>query len=263
MNKPIAIDPNFADSLVERRPKPRRPRNTRDAIIDSAERLFIDKGYHGTRVSEVARHADVSIGSIYVHFESKEGLYAALMERALTIEARYFDAIFDNPEIPDLEKIFSLGEAYLQFFREFPAYFRMLMIPHEDVPEETHDTPIGRQVVARGMHQQERLAEVIANCIDQGVMRDDINPVNAANFWWAAWNGAITLTLRRDELALDADQMAAVVIEGRRMIAQGMAAAVFRTPDGGIVPEMLERINTLKTEVIPPASSPFNNSVAN
>jgi AcrR family transcriptional regulator len=255
MNKPIAIDPNFADSLVERAPKPRRPRNTRDAIIDSAEKLFIDKGYHGTRVSEVARHADVSIGSIYVHFESKEGLYAALMERALGIEARYFDAIFDNPEVPDLEKIFSLGEAYLQFFREHPAYFRMLMIPHEDVPEETHDTPIGRQVVERGMHQQQRLAEVIANCIEQGAMRDDINPVHAANFWWAAWNGAIAMTLRRDELALDEKEMAQVVIEGRRMIAQGMAASAFRGPDGGILPELLERINTLRYEVVPPPAT--------
>ncbi|MGH2907137.1 MAG: TetR/AcrR family transcriptional regulator [Solirubrobacterales bacterium] len=252
MNKPIAIDPNFADSLAPRPPAPRRPRNTRDAIIDSAEQLFIDKGYHGTRVSEVARHADVSIGSIYVHFESKEGLYAALMERALSIEARYFDAIFDNPEIPDLEKIFSLGEAYLQFFREHPAYFRMLMIPHEDVPEETHDTPVGRQVVARGAHQQERLAEVIGNCIEAGVMRNDIDPQNASNFWWAAWNGAIALTLRRDELALNAEEMAAVVIEGRRMIAQGMASSVMRTADGSVLPEILERIETLRAEVVPP-----------
>jgi len=252
MNKAIAIDPNFADSLVERQPQPRRPRNTREAIIDSAEKLFINKGYHGTRVSEVAGHANVSIGSIYVHFESKEGLYAALMERALTIEARYFDATFDNPDVPDLEKIFSLGEAYLQFFREYPAYFRMLMLPPEDVPEETHNTAIGRQVAARGLRQQQRLTEVIKNSIEQGSMRSDINPVHAANFWWAAWNGAIALTLRRDELALDEEEMGQVVIEGRRMIAQGMAASMFREKDGGLKPEILERINTLRHEVVPP-----------
>jgi AcrR family transcriptional regulator len=252
MNKPIAIDPGFADSLAERKPQARRPRATRDAIIDSAEKLFIDKGYHGTRVSEVARHADVSIGSIYVHFESKEGLYAALMERALSIEARYFDAIFDDDAIPDLEKIISLGEAYLQFFREYPAYFRMLMIPHEDVPEEAVETEIGRQVVDRGARQQARLAEVIGNCIEQGVMRDDIDPENAANFWWAAWNGVISLTLRRDSLALEPDKLGDVIVEGRRMIAQGMASSMLRTDDGGIVEEFLERINILKTEVVPP-----------
>jgi AcrR family transcriptional regulator len=254
MNKPIAIDPGFANSLAERKPQLRRPRATRDAIIDSAEKLFIDKGYHGTRVSEVAGHADVSIGSIYVHFESKEGLYAALMERALAIEARYFDAIFDDQTIPDLEKIFSLGEAYLQFFREYPAYFRMLMIPHEDVPEEAVQTEIGRQVVDRGVRQQARLAEVIANCIEQGVMRDDIDPGNAANFWWAAWNGVISLTLRRDSLALDPEKMGDVIVEGRRMIAQGMASSVLRGEDGGIATELMGRLNTLQTEVVPAAT---------
>lgn len=249
MNRPIAIEPDFAEALSERKLPQRRNRVTRDAIIDAAERLFIDKGYHGTRVSEVARLADVSIGSIYVHFENKEGLYAALMERALSIEARYFDAIFEDDAIPDLEKIISLGEAYLQFFRDHPAYFRMLMIPHEDVPEATAETAIGRQVVERGSRQREQLAQVIASSIEQGVLRDDIDPDRAAYFWWAAWNGVISLTLRRDQLSLDPDRLVDVVIEGRRMIAQGMAASAMRTPDGSVLPEILERLNTISTEI--------------
>lgn len=249
MNKPIAIEPDFAEVLSERKPPQRRNRVTRDAIIDAAERLFIDKGYHGTRVSEVARLADVSIGSIYVHFENKEGLYAALMERALGIEARYFDAIFEDETISDLEKIISLGEAYLQFFRDHPAYFRMLMIPHEDVPEATAETAIGRQVVERGSRQRQQLAQVIANSIEQGVLRDDIDPDNAAYFWWAAWNGVISLTLRRDQLVLDPEQLVDVVIEGRRMIAQGMAASAMRAADGSILPEILERLNKISTEI--------------
>ncbi|HEV7918007.1 MAG TPA: TetR/AcrR family transcriptional regulator [Solirubrobacterales bacterium] len=246
MNKPIAIEPDFADALSGERPTQRRPRMTREAIIDAAETLFIDRGYHGTRVSEVAELADVSIGSIYVHFVNKEGLYAALMERALAIEAMYFDAIFEDPQIPDLEKIIALGEAYLQFFQDYPAFFRMLMIPHEDVPEETVTTPIGIQVVARGKRQQEQLSDVIERCIHQGMLRDDIDPANAANFWWAAWNGVIALSLRRDKLQVSHDELKAVILEGRRMIAQGMAAGLLREPDGSIIPEFRERINVLK-----------------
>lgn len=249
MSQPIAIEPDFAEALAQRKPPHRRNRVTRDAIIDASEKLFIDKGYHGTRVSEVARLADVSIGSIYVHFENKEGLYAALMERALDIEARYLDAILNDESISDLEKIFSLGEAYLQFFRDHPAYFRMLMIPHEDVPEATADTVIGRQVVERGNRQRERLAEVIASCIEQGILRDDINPDRAAYFWWAAWNGVISLTLRRDRLVLDPEDLADVVIEGRRMIAQGMAASALRTEDGSVMPEIKERLSKMNTEL--------------
>lgn len=249
MNRPIAIEPDFASALARKSHPSRRPRVTRDAILDAAETLFIDQGYHGTRVSEVARLADVSIGSIYVHFENKEGLYAALMERGLSIEARYFDAVFDDEEISDLEKIISIGEAYLQFFRDYPAYFRMLMIPHEDVPESAANTPIGRQVVQRGERQRKQLAGVIANCIEQGMLREDIDPINAANFWWAAWNGVIALTLRRDQLSLDENQLAEVLIEGRRMIAQGMAGSAMRTADGGVLPELRKRLESMNPDL--------------
>lgn len=249
MNKPIAIEPDFASSLAQKPQPARRPRVMRDTILDAAETLFIDQGYHGTRVSEVARMADVSIGSIYVHFVNKEGLYAALMERGLSIEARYFDAIFDNDEISDLEKIFSIGEAYLQFFRDFPAYFRMLMIPHEDVPESAADTPIGREVAERGERQREQLAAVIARCIEQGVLRSDIDPDNAAYFWWAAWNGVISLTLRRDQLSIDENALADVIIEGRRMIAQGMAGSVVRAPDGGVNAELRARLDRMNPDL--------------
>jgi AcrR family transcriptional regulator len=246
----IAIDPAFADVIAGNRRDPRGPSSTADAIIRAAEHLFIEKGYHGTRVSEVARRADVSIGSIYVHFESKEGLYAALVERALEMEAKYIDAVFDDPDTPDIEKVISLGEAYLQFFREYPAYFRMLMVPHEDLPKEAIESVLARQVAARGFHQRDRLAGAIASCIEQGVIREDINPERAANFWWAAWNGVISLTMRSDQLALSEEEMEAVVIEGRLMIGEGIAASIARDDDGRIRKELRARLETMREEVV-------------
>lgn len=210
-------------------------------------------GYQATRVSEVARGAEVSIGSIYVHFESKEGLYAALVERALECESRYFNAVFDNPEMPDLEKIIALGEAYLQFFREQPAYFRMLMIPHDDLPEEAIDEGLRRQTAQRGAMQRARVAESIKRCIEQGVLRPTINPEHAANFWWGAWNGMISLTMRQDQLALTEDELEKVVIEGRLMIAEGMAGAAMRGDDGKVLPEVRARLTELRREVLPAA----------
>lgn len=254
MAREIAIDPAFAESLANQDAEAKGPRVTADAIIKAAEKLFIEKGYHGTRVSEVARLADVSIGSIYVHYESKEGLYGALIARALEIEARYVDAVLDDPEMPDLEKVISLGEAYLQFFREQPAYFRMLMIPHEDLPQEAIDNPLTRQVAERGGRQVARLAESIERCIEQGVIRPNINPQRAANFWWAAWNGIISLTMRGDQLALTPDEMEKVVIEGRLMIAEGMSSQLLRGSEGELQPQFRERLENLRAEVVAPVS---------
>lgn len=255
MARDIAIDPAFAEALVGATEAAPGPRATADAILAAAEQLFIEKGYHGTRVSEVARMADVSIGSIYVHYESKEGLYGALVARALEMEERFVDAVLDDPDTPDLEKVIALGESYLQFFRESPAYFRMLMVPLEDIPQEAIDNPVTRQVAERGARQVGKLAEAIESCIEQGIMRPSINPQNAANFWWAAWNGIISLTMRSDQLALTIEEMERVVIEGRLMIAEGMASQILRDENGQLQAAFRERLEQLNAEVVPAATA--------
>ncbi|MGH2959292.1 MAG: TetR/AcrR family transcriptional regulator [Solirubrobacterales bacterium] len=258
MSKDIALDPVFADVLAGRsNGNAAGEQPTAEAIITAAEKLFVEQGYHATRVSEVARLADVSIGSIYVHYENKEGLFGALIERALDIQARYVDAVLDSDAIPDLEKVIALGEAYLQFFREHPDHFRMLMLPSESIPEEPARSPLARQIAARGEVQRAKLAQAIENCVADGVMRDDVDPSSAANFWWAAWNGVIGLTMRSDDLAIDEREMERVVVAGRLMIAEGLASSSQRDSDGRVTSALRARLETLQDAPVPvaPAAS--------
>lgn len=258
MSKEIAIDPVFADVLAGRsNGRAAGEQTTAEAIIVAAEKLFVEQGYHSTRVSEVARLADVSIGSIYVHYENKEGLYGALIERALDIQALYVDAVLDSEEIPDIEKVIALGEAYLQFFREHPDHFRMLMLPSDSIPEEAARSPLAKQIAQRGSVQRAKLAQAIANCVEAGVMRDDVDPERAANFWWAAWNGVIGLTMRSDDLAIDEREMERVVVAGRLMIAEGLASGMMRDEDGRLAEPIRTRLETLQDAPVPaaPASS--------
>lgn len=51
------------------------------AILQAATRVFATSGYHGARVSEVAREAGIADGTIYLYFRSKQELLVALFER--------------------------------------------------------------------------------------------------------------------------------------------------------------------------------------
>ncbi|MDR7481555.1 MAG: TetR/AcrR family transcriptional regulator [Armatimonadota bacterium] len=62
----------------------RNPAATREAILDAAERLFAAKGYEGTSLGEIGRAARVSRGTPGYFYGSKERLYRAVLERALT-----------------------------------------------------------------------------------------------------------------------------------------------------------------------------------
>jgi AcrR family transcriptional regulator len=56
---------------------------TRERILDVAEALFATRGFTGTSMREIAGAADLTAASLYNHFEGKEALYAAVLERGI------------------------------------------------------------------------------------------------------------------------------------------------------------------------------------
>ena len=54
----------------------------RGQILDGAKRVFMKLGYDAASMNDVTREAGVSKGTIYVYFQSKEELFAALIDRA-------------------------------------------------------------------------------------------------------------------------------------------------------------------------------------
>ena len=60
-------------------PRWRRRKDARPAeLIDAALAVFVERGYAGTRLDDVARHAGVTKGTMYLYFESKEALFKAM-----------------------------------------------------------------------------------------------------------------------------------------------------------------------------------------
>jgi AcrR family transcriptional regulator len=56
-----------------------RSQETHDHILVSAGRLFSEKGYADTSVSEICEFAGVSKGAFYYHFPTKQALFIAFI----------------------------------------------------------------------------------------------------------------------------------------------------------------------------------------
>ena len=55
-------------------------RDKRALILDAAIKVFARKGYHGSRVSDIAREADIAYGLVYHYFTNKEEILRTIFE---------------------------------------------------------------------------------------------------------------------------------------------------------------------------------------
>jgi len=63
--------------------KRRKGEITAERILDAAEELFAQRGFAGTSLRDVGNAVGIQIASLYNHFQNKEALYAAVLERTL------------------------------------------------------------------------------------------------------------------------------------------------------------------------------------
>src|SRR6056300_931024 len=58
--------------------------DTKTAILDAAETLFVEQGFEGASLRSVTSMANVNIAAIHYHFGSKDALVKAVLERRLS-----------------------------------------------------------------------------------------------------------------------------------------------------------------------------------
>jgi AcrR family transcriptional regulator len=89
-----------------------RGEQTRSKIIHAAHDLFVQQGYHGTSMRQIAKEAEIALGGLYNHFVSKEEVF-----KAVFLEYHPYREVL--PRILDAQ-----GETVEEFVRD--AFARIL-----------------------------------------------------------------------------------------------------------------------------------------
>ena len=177
--------------ITERRQEERDRR--RAEIVDAAEILYAEVGWDAVTMDQVARQARLSRALLYVYFRDKSDLHFALVERALEVLRRRFEAARGG-RVRGLDEVEAVGRAYLAFARELPHYFDACA-RFQAHQREGGEVPVNELACMETGH---RVHEVIVESLNKGIadgsVRADIgNPYVTALTLWAFTHGMIQI----------------------------------------------------------------------
>lgn len=97
-------------------------------IIDIAEEIVERKGFQFFKMDDVAKEMEMSKGSIYFYFQSRENLLFAITYRGMEMMIDLFRRVaMDCKEKTGLDGSIALMSAYLDFAEDYPAYSEAML----------------------------------------------------------------------------------------------------------------------------------------
>ncbi len=176
--------------------KEREKEQRRNDIIDAAERIFFRKGIDNATMDEIAEEAELSKGTLYLYFKSKEELLFAINLRAMKILSDMFrKALSQNKST--IENLLEIGRAYVRFSHEYEHYFTTLL-HFEGCENHNLSHELYEKKCLHGDNPMSFLTEMLRKGVDDGTVRSDIAPCVLAHCLWSQTTGVLKLTKTKD-----------------------------------------------------------------
>ena len=167
----------------------------RQEIIYAALELFVSKGYALTKVSDIAKRANMSTGLLFHYFESKEKLYEELVRIGL-----------EGTNYPKEQKcdhaidFFSQFTAQLfEYMKQNPVMAKLFVLMAE--AQRNEGTPMHIREIAMKVETIEQFVSIIEWGQKEGTIREG-DPRVLSNAFWCSLQGIVERYAVNQEIEL-------------------------------------------------------------
>ncbi|KMN43407.1 TetR/AcrR family transcriptional regulator [Bacillus cereus] len=135
----------------------------RNEILETAEKLFVTKGYTKTTVNDILKEIGIAKGTFYHYFKSKEEVMDEIIMRIIKADVAKAKAIVSNPNIPVLDKLFRI--LMEQSPKSGDIKEKMIEQFHQPNNAEMHQKSLVQSII----YLSPVLTEVLKQGIEEGI----------------------------------------------------------------------------------------------
>jgi AcrR family transcriptional regulator len=215
------IKPKRKPGLRSEERRKKEKENRKNTILKAARKLFFDKGYKAVTVDSIAAKAELSKGSIYLYFKSKEEIYVQIL---ITDNIEFHKSISDfyHKNEPASELLLEFARIYVDYFLYDNELFRMFMAfmiradqMHLNKEQYNHLLRISNDNI-------QIIAEILQKGVDSGEFSSTINVRQGQNAIWGLLNGIISLYLFTGVRSRRAEKIHSMVKDSLNIFIRGL-----------------------------------------
>jgi AcrR family transcriptional regulator len=163
---------------------------TRNAIIDAARAMFIERGVEAVTMREIAKKVGYSPTALYLHFEDRDAILQAICDTDFLALATGMQAIMQEPDL--VKRLNLLAYGYAQFALSHPNHYRlMFMTPRVCDPEVS---TLQKENTEQDAYAQLKL--VVKEAFEAQCFRPELTDAELiAQTMWAGIHGVCSLQI--------------------------------------------------------------------
>lgn len=140
-------------------------------IMEAAEFLFAEKGFHGTSVRDISEKANINLAMVSYYFGSKEKLLEAIFSyRGEAIKLK-LESIVEQKELSSLQKVYMLVDHYIEKLLNRQCFHKIMA--REQVLNNTG--PIAGLILDLKKRNLEIISRLIKEGQENGEFKNDID----------------------------------------------------------------------------------------
>ncbi len=145
-------------------------REKRDLILEAAITVFARMGYHGARVSDIAREAGIAYGLVYHYFKNKEEILRTIFDERWSGFLEGLEGIADSAGTTE-NKLVSVAALMLNAYRLRPEWVKILVL---EIQRSSRFAEPSQQRAIGGLVQV--IARLIRAGQANGELRQNVDP---------------------------------------------------------------------------------------